>query len=290
MPTFQTDSIEIHYDITGEGEPILFIHGLGSSSRDWEDQVSFFSKNYQVLTVDVRGHGKSEKPPGPYSISQFALDIASLIKFLNISPLHVVGISMGGMISFQLATTEPELFKSLTAVNSAPEFIPRKFKEHLQVLQRLLIFKFLSMEKIGNILSKKLFPKPHHEKIAKKFVKRWAENDKRAYMDSMRAILGWGVADQLDKIDCPVLVLASDQDYTTVESKEAFVAKIKNAELVVIDDTRHALPVEEPEKFNQALSVFLLKQNKMSENHSKEKNTMLASTPVIRSGKSQRRG
>ena len=92
------------------------------------------------------------------------------------------------------------------------------------------------------------------------FVERWAENDKRAYIDSMRAIVGWSVADHLGTIRCPTLVIAADEDYTPVSLKEAYVAKMPQAELVVIADSRHATPVERPEQFNEALMAFLSRQ------------------------------
>ena len=74
MPTLQSNKINLYYEVTGEGQPLLFSHGLGSSARDWELQVGEFSKNYQVITIDLRGHGRSDKPAGPYSMSMFAAD------------------------------------------------------------------------------------------------------------------------------------------------------------------------------------------------------------------------
>ena len=65
MPKLHVRDIDLYYEVTGQGEPILFIHGLGSSTRDWEPQVSFFFQRYRVVTFDVRGHGRSDKPPVP---------------------------------------------------------------------------------------------------------------------------------------------------------------------------------------------------------------------------------
>ena len=81
MPILRCRDINVYYEIAGAGDPLLFIHGLGSSHRDWEPQVAFFSRHYQVITYDVRGHGKSDKPKGPYSVSQFAADAAELTRF-----------------------------------------------------------------------------------------------------------------------------------------------------------------------------------------------------------------
>jgi len=238
----------------------VFIHGLGSGARDWEYQVPVFCEKYQVVTFDLRGHGQSAKPPGPYSISLFAADTAGLIEGLGLGPAHIVGISLGGMVALQLAVSTPDLVRSLTVVNAGPEFIVRTGKERLQVLQRQLIVRLLGMRKMGEVLSKRLFPKPGQEDLRRLFVEHWAENDPRAYRDAMQAIVGWSVADCLDTIQCPTLVIAADQDYTPVAAKEAFVARMPHAELVVIADSRHATPVERPEEFNAALLAFLAGQ------------------------------
>jgi 3-oxoadipate enol-lactonase len=262
MAKLRIGDIDLYYEIIGQGEPVLLIHGLGSSSRDWELQIEPFSKNYQVITYDVRGHGKSGKPSGPYSIPLFAQDAIELIKKLEIAPVHVVGISMGGMIGFQLTVDAPELVKSLVVVNSGPEMVVKMVKDRFQVLQRRLIVRIFGMRKMGEVLSERLFPKAEHEDIRKMFVERWAENDPRAYRESFKAIVGWTVMDQLERIDCPVLVVAADEDYTPVEAKAGFVRKLPRGEMVVIEDSRHATPVEKPDVFNQVILAFLEEQGR----------------------------
>ena len=260
MPKLRIRDIDLNYETTGEGQSILLIHGLGSSTRDWENQIDFFSTHSQVVTFDVRGHGQSDKPPGPYSIPLFAKDAAGLINALGIAPTHVVGISMGGMIAFQLAVSAPDLVSSMVIVNAAPEFVVHTIKERLQVFQRQLIVRLLSMRKMGEVLSKRLFPRPEQEDLRRLFIERWAENDPQAYLSSMQAIVGWSVADHLGDIGCPTLVIAADGDYTPVELKEAYVASMPRAELMVVKDSRHATPVEQPERFNDAVMAFLSKQ------------------------------
>ncbi|HSF81066.1 MAG TPA: alpha/beta hydrolase, partial [Anaerolineales bacterium] len=179
MPEIEVNGIELNYEVSGQGQPIFFIHGLGSAGRDWEYQVDYFAQHYQVITYDVRGHGKSAKPRGPYSVPLFAADAASLIKALKIEPVHVVGISMGGMIAFQLAVSAPELLRSLIIVNSAPELVVKTLAERIQLLQRLLIVRLFGMRQMGQVLSRRLLPKEEHAPLRRLFVQRWAENDRR---------------------------------------------------------------------------------------------------------------
>jgi 3-oxoadipate enol-lactonase len=261
MSKLSIQNINIHYESVGQGDPLLLLHGLGSSTRDWEKQIAFFSKNYQVITVDIRGHGQSDKPPGPYSIALFAADIAELINILDIKPVHVVGISMGGMIAYQLAATHHQLVKSMTIVNATPEFVVRTFKERFNVFQRQLIVRLLGMRKIGKVLSKRLFIKPEQEELRTIFIERWAENDSKTYLKAMKAIVGWSVVDKLKNIDCPTLILAADEDYTSVEEKKKFASIMNQAEISIIKDSRHATPIEHPKLFNQTVIDFLNKQS-----------------------------
>lgn len=261
MPKIEVRGIQVYYEITGEGTPILLIHGLGSSARDWELQIPAFAQHYQVVTYDVRGHGRSDKPRGPYSIPLFADDAAALIEALGIAPTHVVGISMGGMIALQLGASAPHLVRSLVVVNTGPELVPGTRKERWEVFQRLLLVRLMGMRKMGQVLSQRLLPKPEHEELRRVFVERWAENDKRAYLDAMRGLVGWSVVDDLGNIHAPTLLVAADQDYTPLSAKMACVAKMPNARLAVIADSRHATPVEHPEEFNETVLKFLAQQN-----------------------------
>lgn len=260
MPTFRVRDVELSYQIEGQGLPLVLIHGLGSSARDWERQVPAFCEQYRVLTFDLRGHGQSAKPPGPYSISLFAEDTARLIQGLGLGPAHVLGISLGGMIALQLAVSAPAQVKSLIVVNAGPEFIVRTARERLMVLQRQAIVRLLGMRRMGQVLSKRLLPQPEHAELRRVFVERWAENDPRAYRASMLALVGWSVTEQLDAVRCPTLVIAADHDYTPVAAKEAFVRRLPRGELAVIPDSRHATPVERPEAFNDAVIEFLGRQ------------------------------
>lgn len=259
MPHLTLNHTSIYYESTGQGDPLLLIHGLGSSGRDWELQIPHFAERYQVITVDIRGHGQSGKPPGPYSVHQFAEDVAALLEALAIAPAHVVGISMGGMIAFQLAVNHPALVRTLTIVNSGPELVVRTWRDRVQVWQRFAIVRLLGMRKMGEVLSKRLLPRDTDDEAEKRriFVERWAENDPRAYRDAMSALIGWSVSDQLHTLTMPILVVAADQDYTPVAAKEAYITHLPTARLVVVPDSHHALPVEQPDAFNRVLAAFL---------------------------------
>lgn len=257
MPVVNLETISLYYEEQGKGEPLLLLHGLGSDGRSWEYQIEPFAKHFRVIVADVRGHGRSAKPSGPYSVSQFARDIFALLDHLQIDQFHLLGLSMGGMIGFQMAVDQPERFKSLTIVNSGPELVPRGFRQKWQIWQRRLITRFVSMEKIGEIIGGRLFPEPHQAAYKEQFVQQMGGNDPQAYRAATNALLGWSVSEKLDRIQFPVLVISADMDYTPVALKEAYVRQLPTARLHVIENSRHATPVDQPEAFNTAVLQFL---------------------------------
>lgn len=257
MPVTRIRDLDVYHEEQGTGDAVLLIHGLGSSTEDWEPQVQALSKLFRVIAYDVRGHGRTGKPPGPYTVAQFAEDAAALIRRLAAGPVHVVGLSMGGMIAFQLAADHPELVRSLVVVNSGPEMILRRLRDKLGIAQRRLIVRLMGMRSMGKVLAGKLLPGPGQQAARDVFVERWARNDAGAYLRALSAIVGWGVTARLPSITCPTLIVAADQDYTPVAWKQWYTALMPNASLVVIDDARHMMPVEKPEAFHAALIPFL---------------------------------
>jgi 3-oxoadipate enol-lactonase len=261
MPKEKVNGIDMYYELTGKGEPLLLIHGLGSTTRDWEFQVPSFSQKYRVITIDLRGHGKTDKPKGPYNMQIFAEDIAELLKKLGIKSIHILGISLGGGIAFQFAVDYPDFVKSLIVVNAGIEMPADSFKLRLEAFKRSFIVKLVGMKKMGDVLAPRLFIKPEQEELRSKLIERWAENDKKAYLSAMRALIGWTIRDQLDKIKCPTLIIGSDEDYAPSSVKEEYTKLLQNAKFIEIKDARHAVAMEKPEEFNELVINFLSEQS-----------------------------
>jgi pimeloyl-ACP methyl ester carboxylesterase len=261
MPEVFVDTVRLYYQVEGQGDPLLFIHGLGSSHRDWQQQVDYFVAKYRVMTLDLRGHGQSDKPRGRYSIEQFATDVARLIELPGHGPAHIVGLSLGGTVAFELAATRPELVRSLTVVNSGPEMPRGRWRDRLKVwfmlFVRTLIVRLRGMRQLGETLAGRLLPEPSQSELRRIFVQRWSENDPRAYLASMWALRRWSVADRLSDIRCPTLIVAADMDYTPLAYKQAYAAKLPRADVVCIPHSRHVTPIDQPEAFNHQLERFL---------------------------------
>jgi len=257
MPFCSVDDVELYYEEEGDGDPLVFIHGLGSSSRDWFAQVSHFSDRYRVLRLDLRGHGRSERTQGPYHMEQFARDVAVFLRKQGAVPAHVVGLSMGGMVAFQLAADVPDLLRSLVVANSSAEAQLQTWDDVWFYLSRRTTVQILGMRPVGHIIANRLFVKPDQDVLRREFIERWSENDKCAYLWSVDAIMGWSVVDQLRDMETRTLLVSSEHDYTPVSEKTHIAAQMPNADVTVVDDARHALPVEKPSAFNGIVDDFL---------------------------------
>ena len=257
MPPVRSNGIDLHYETAGQGEPLLLLHGLGSRSEDWQLQLPAFAERYRVVTADMRGHGRTSKPPGPYSVPMMAADVLGLLDALGIDAAHVAGLSMGGMIAFQMAVDRPERVRSLVVVHRRPALVARTFNERLRVWQRLALARLFKPARTAQFLGPRLFPKPEQEQLRQQFTAQWAENDPQAYLAAMRALVGWSVLDRVGAIRCPTLIISGDRDYTPVAAKEGYTALIPGARLVVIDDSGHATPIDQAEKFNACVLEFL---------------------------------
>ena len=262
MPKLHTRDIDIYYKITGEGEPLLFIHGLGASMKSWQMQIPVFSEHYKVITFDLRGHGRSDKPLERYDISMFAADTAGLMKSLGIPSAHVVGFSLGGMVGFQLCLDAPDMVKSLVVVNSpVTGYKQQSLKQGFQSWKHFTRVQLTGIGKNGKSNGQQLSPEQDEEQWQQTLTERFGINGMLAQANSFCAILKGDLTDDLSLISCPTLVIASDDDYVPVSIKSAYVSRIPGAEMVVIPDSRHAVLIEQSERFNAVLLDFLSKHS-----------------------------
>jgi pimeloyl-ACP methyl ester carboxylesterase len=262
MARVRTNGCELHYEVTGAGPPVLLVHGLGSCGADWSLQVPALAERYTVITVDLRGHGESDKPPGPYTMPMLAADVAGLLEALGLGPAHVVGLSLGGMLAFQLVVDAPRLVRTLAIINSGPSFVLRNARMRLAIEARFWAIRLLGIRWLGKKIAAVNFPDPGQEAMRDALAARIAANDVRAYKATMRAFVGWSVLDRVPAITCPALIVAAENDYTPVSLKRVYAEKMQHARVEVVPRSRHVTPTDQPEALNRLLLAFLDEQAK----------------------------
>jgi 3-oxoadipate enol-lactonase len=256
MPTLSLEDVSIYFEEAGAGTPVLLLHGLGSSGRDWELVRDRLAAEHRLVIPDVRGHGRSDKPKGTYSVPLLARDVAALCDRLGLSGLHVAGLSMGGMIAFELAVARPDLVRSLVIINSGPDMVPRTLSMRLALGLRILILRLFGPPRLARLIAKRLFPRTEQAELRQRLESTLGANDPEVYLAATRGLIGWSVLPRLSEIRCPVLVLASERDYTPLSAKQAYVARLKDARLVPVKDSGHAAPLDQPLRVSEAMSRF----------------------------------
>ena len=120
MPIFEHDTISQHYEVSGDGPPLLLIAGMMSDSASWAPLLPLLEPHFTLIRPDNRTTGRTTPWDAPASVDLFAADCAALLAHLDLGPAHVVGHSLGGMIAWELANAYPQQVCSLTLAASAP--------------------------------------------------------------------------------------------------------------------------------------------------------------------------
>lgn len=261
MPYVQVNGLRLHYLVQGFGPAMVLIHGLGSCAEDWSLlQAPTWSQRYRVLMPDLRGHGRSDKPPGPYTVHQMADDIAGLLEALGVSRAHVVGLSLGGAVAQALAVQHPERVRSLVLVNTFAYLRPRGWAEWWRTLTSIGAL-LVNLALHARMEAEELFPRPGQAGLRRVAYHRLCANDPAAYRAAMIAAAGYDGRRDLGRIRAPTLVVAGLEDTVVpLRAKEELVAGIPGARLVTVPRSGHATPTDQPVVFNRLVLEFLREQ------------------------------
>lgn len=247
MPAIEVNGVQLDFADEGEGEPLVIVHGLGSSHRDWEDQITLLSRHFRVVAPTMRGFGESEKGHESHSVKTWSEDLLALANHLELDTFHLMGFSMGGAISYQTAVDQQTRLRSLTVINSLPSFELDEWYKHMMVLYRIAMAKVVGMRRMARFVAKRIFPEEHQADLRRRMIERHENNDQDSYVKAVQALAGWSVADRISQLDLPVLVLAADMDFTPIENKLIYLEEMGNARMEVIRNSRHVSHVDQAE-------------------------------------------
>ncbi|MFZ2487645.1 MAG: alpha/beta hydrolase [Anaerolineae bacterium] len=258
VKTASLTPVNLIYEQAGHGSPLLLLHGLGSSRTDWPLQLPVLLPRYRVIVADLRGHGQSPKPRGPYTLPVLAADVAALLRRLTAAPTHVAGLSLGGAVAQQLALDAPELVRSLILVNTAARFVADRWQQRLVGVRRLAAVYTRPMAEVAQGVAAGLFPRPEQQAMRRETAARLAANDLAAYRATLWALARFDVRARLHEITCPTLIVAGEEDATVpLAAKRLLAAQIPHSRLVVVPHSGHATPFDQPAQFNELMLGFL---------------------------------
>lgn len=256
MPLDALRPEDLHVRQYGQGEPLLLVHGLGSSGDDWAFQLPALATRYRLIVPDLPGAGRSPKPPGRYSIAQFATTLWQLLDQLGHERVHLVGFSLGGAVALEMALQRPDAARRLVLINSLPSYRVDKLSKWLEVHLHTALVRVLGLERTARLIARRLFPEPHRAPMRERVVSVLGANPVAPYLATARALAGWCALDRLATLRTPTLMLAAEFDYTPLAEKQAHATRLR-ATLAVIRGSRHGTPFDAIAATNACLLAFL---------------------------------
>ncbi|HEY4816932.1 MAG TPA: alpha/beta fold hydrolase [Candidatus Acidoferrum sp.] len=258
MPFVENLGARIHWDEEGSGAPILLIMGLGWASYAWYRSRPVLSEKYRTIALDNRGVGKSDAPPGPYSIAQMAADAAAVLNAARVNTAHIFGVSMGGMIAQEFALQYPNKVRSLILGCTAPGG-PQAVRAEQEALQ-VLMTRGQDPEAFAKAIGPFIYdggtsPARIEQDTA---VRRKWYPPADAYFAQLQAIMAWEAYSRLAQIPAPTLVIHGENDrLVPPENGKLIARRIPGAKLVVIPRASHIFTTDQPEVAHRAILEFL---------------------------------
>jgi pimeloyl-ACP methyl ester carboxylesterase len=263
MPQVRVNDITMHYEQEGSGEPLLLIPYLAAENACYAFQVAEYAKHFTCISVDPRGTGETDKPAGPYSMEQFADDMAGLLQALGIERAHVSGLSLGAATGMWLAAKYPEKVTSLSLHSAWPKTDPflRTVAEGWRVMARAL-------DSVPEMVIQGIFPwcftpelyaaRPEYIESLAAFVRGRPVQPVEAFLSESGAVLTHDATAQLGKIRAPTMITFGRHDLLTSTRFAAPLQQgIVGAELLIFEGSAHAPIYEQVDEFNQRTLAFL---------------------------------
>jgi pimeloyl-ACP methyl ester carboxylesterase len=268
MPEVQVNNIQLYYETSGEGIPIIFVHEFAGDCSSWEVQMRFFSRRYRVVAYNARGYPPSSVPEDPSSYSQdFAVtDLTGIIDALGLAPCHVIGLSMGAYAALHLGLHNPKIVRSIVLAGcgygSDPE-TRKSFQLDSQQIANLIetdgIEEFVKTYSTGPT---RIQLKKKNQREYEKFKRNLLTRSPKGLANTLRGVQAARPSiydlDGLDTMKLPILILAGDEDWPCLNPNLFLKKKIQTAAMSILPNSGHTLNLEEPELFNKLVQDFLI--------------------------------
>jgi 3-oxoadipate enol-lactonase len=253
--------IKIAYYLQGAGEPLVLIRGYSNAASMWYQQVAALSRAFQVITFDHRDTGKSDRVAEPYTIADLAGDTLSLIEALNLGSVHLLGLSMGGMVAMEAALMKPSLVKTLILAGTACN-ADRGLTSDPEVLALFATLPELSDEEnvrrslpaffSALTLGDKSFLDDY---VCRSLAQR---PPLTTFLRHSQAIQGFDCCDHLTQLRVPTLIQHGEADrLLPVENALLLKERIPDARLVIYEGLGHLFLMEDPGTCNADVQLFI---------------------------------
>ncbi|HYK92836.1 MAG TPA: alpha/beta fold hydrolase, partial [Thermoplasmata archaeon] len=251
--------VELHRRDEGSGETILLVHGLGGDHALWNPVIASLAPDFRVIAPDLRGHGRSEAPPGSaFSFAELSGDLLHLLDELGVNQVHLVGLSAGAFLGLQLALQQPARLKSLVVIGAAT---------HCDNHTRAIADRWISTyQKEGfdayvlRLLKDLYYPDwiEAHLDVADALRAQQEHEHGRGVLEWGKAIRSYDLRGRLGRITVPTLIVQAVDDQVIDPAHGRLLRQsIPGSELKLFAQTGHLVPVERPRETTEAIREWV---------------------------------
>ena len=268
MPMAKVDGINLYYEETGAGIPLLFVHEFAGETQSWLPQVRFFSRRYRCIAYNARGYPPSDVPEddNAYSQQRAVDDIKGVLDHLGIKKAHICGLSMGGYATLIFGLVYPERALSLTVAGCGYGSVSTDraaFHQDVEVVAKR--FEQEGMAAVAQFYSKGPTRVQFIDKDPKgwqEFHEQFARGSAKGHALTMRGVQlsrpsVFELEKPMERLAVPTLIMTGDEDEPCLEPALFMKRKIPTSGLVILPKAGHTINLEDPEAFNRALLDFL---------------------------------
>lgn len=273
------DGTPIYYEVRGEGEPLVLIYGIACLMNHWHHQIEYFSKKYQVIAFDLRGHHRSAPVADASQLTMEALskDVIGLLGHLKIKKAHFAGHSFGAPLLLDIYDRRPDVFHSMTFINGFAKN-PIKGMFGLDVVEPFFYFvksQYESQPDLWNTLWKMAVDNPMamylaalaggfnlkvtHFKDIEVYARGVARMNLEVFLRLFEELMKYDGEPVLEKIEAPVLIISGEKDMVTpIRFQYHFKEKIRHSEFVLVPYGSHCTQLDFPDYTNLKMEQFLI--------------------------------
>lgn len=265
MPRAALNGVELYFEDTARGYPVVFCHEFAGDYRSWDPQVRAFGRTYRCITYSYRGFPPSSVPEEPSSYSQDLLieDLHALLQYLGIGSAYLVGFSMGGSMVLNFALRYPDLCRGIVVVGAGAGTTNRERFER-DIDQTVELIRERGMEAFADVYADGPTRQPFKRKDQhgwSVFRRQLAEHSPTGQALTMLGVQRgrptiFALEDALPALAVPTLVIIGDEDEPCVDTAVFLKRHVPSAGLLVLPQSGHAVNLEEPALFNAAVIEF----------------------------------
>ena len=271
MSQFSSDGVNIYYEVTGRGFPLVWSHEFGGSYQSWDQQVKFFARRYQVITYAARGYPPSDVPsdPNAYSQDHAVEDLYLLLRHLEIGRAYIGGLSMGGGISLAFALNYPEKVKALVLCDSAGAGVHspdmQRWQDRFDELrgeQERIVREYGVVEAGYRAIADGMVPPQILEDPVQQeeYVNRLSRFSANGYTYAGRFVMRHGPVENLERVrelTMPTLVVAGDEDIGLLPAIEWLRDTLPNRRYALLTGAGHGTSRWKPDAWRKAVLGFI---------------------------------